>query len=118
MRSGFAFSLPLRALDQPLTGKTRVGARVFCGFQATFFQRQVLESSWLWLRGHSVRTLGVWGCVIMGSGDRDSRVPGRGCSHLACGHFSLTAGYSEAQITVLLNLIYLTKLLGREAGVK
>lgn len=30
------------------------------------FQRQVLESSCLWLRGHSVHTLGVWGVCLNG----------------------------------------------------
>ena len=53
--------LALRALDQPLAGKTSTGARAFCGFQGCFFRDRYLNPPCFRLRGGSGPTPWVWG---------------------------------------------------------
>lgn len=63
MGSSFTLSLSLRALDQPLTGKTSVGARAFCVFQDCFFRDRYLIPS-ACSSGVILRVLWeIWGCL-------------------------------------------------------
>lgn len=63
MGSSFTFPLSLRALDQPLTGKTSVGARAFCGLPDRFLTDRYSNPSVCSSGVILLRALGVWDCL-------------------------------------------------------